>query len=126
MMTFVLGSIAAVIAGIGIMNVMFMSVRERRKEIGTMKALGATTHEILAQVILEAIIITLVGEAIGLLLSLGAVSALNSMSSQVSAAITPSLLVSVTVFALVLGIGSGVLPAREAARMQPAVVLRYE
>lgn len=125
-MTFALGSIAAIIAGIGIMNVMFMSVRERRREIGTMKALGATTNEILMQVILEAIIITLVGEAMGLTLSLGAVSALNSMSSQVSATITPSLLITVTIFALALGIGSGVLPAREAARTQPAVVLRYE
>ena len=125
-MTFALGSISALIAGIGIMNVMFMSVRERRKEIGVMKALGATTNEILLQVIFEAVTITLIGEAIGLLLSLVAISALNTISTQISAIITPSLLLSVTLFAIGLGVFSGLLPAREAAKTQPAVVLRYE
>jgi len=125
-MTFAIGSIAAIIAGIGIMNVMFMSVRERRKEIGTMKALGATTREILSEVVLEAIIITLIGEAIGLVLSLGAVQVLNTLTTEMSAVITPSLLISVTLFALFLGVFSGLFPAREAARLQPAVVLRYE
>lgn len=125
-MTFAIGSIAAIIAGIGIMNVMFMSVRERRREIGTMKALGATTREVLSEVVFEAITITLIGEAIGLALSLGAVQVLNTLTTQVSAVITPSLLISVTLFAVFLGVFSGLLPAREAARLQPAVVLRYE
>jgi putative ABC transport system permease protein len=109
------------------MNVMFMSVRERRKEIGVMKALGATTTEILSQVILEAVIITLVGEAIGLVLSFGTVSAVNSaMGGQMTATITPYLLVLVTFFAVGIGVFAGLLPAREASRLQPAVVLRYE
>jgi len=125
-MTLFLGSIAAVIAGLGIMNVMFISVRERRKEIGTMKALGATTRTILAQIILEALLITLIGEAIGLTLSIGAVEALNTLSARVSATITPMLIINVTIFSVVLGILSGFLPAREAAKLQPAVVLRYE
>ncbi len=125
-MTFGMGSIAAIIAGLGIMNVMFMSVRERRREIGTMKALGATTHQILGQIILEAVLLTVIGEIIGLLLSMGAVNILNSLTDQVSATITPWLLVSVSLFAVGLGVFSGILPAREAARLDPAVVLRYE
>ncbi len=125
-LTFAIGSIAALIAGLGIMNVMFMSVRERRKEIGTMKALGATTNEILLEVMLEAIIIALAGEVIGLALSVGAVGAFNSMVNQMAAVITPALITNVTVFALALAVLSGILPAREAARLQPAVVLRYE
>jgi len=124
--TFVLGSVAAIIAGIGIMNVMFMSVRERRKEIGTMKALGATTREILLQVIIEAVILTLIGAAIGILLSFGAVGAMGGISERFTAQITPSLIITMIVFAVALGVFSGFLPAREAARTQPAVVLRYE
>lgn len=125
-MTFALGSIAAVIAGIGIMNVMFMSVRERRREIGAMKALGATTNEILGQVLLEAVAIALIGELIGVVLSFGVVNALNTISTRLPAVITPSLLINVTIFALLLAVFSGLLPARAAARLQPAVVLRYE
>jgi putative ABC transport system permease protein len=125
-LTFAIGSIAALIAGLGIMNVMFMSVRERRKEIGTMKALGATTNEILGQVILEAVAITLIGEAIGLLISFGAVAGINSISPEFNATITMGLFINVTIFALGLAIISGVLPAREAAKLEPAVVLRYE
>ncbi len=125
-MTFGMGSIAAIIAGLGIMNVMFMSVRERRREIGTMKALGATTYQILGQIILEAVLLTVIGEVIGLLLSMMAVNALNSLTDQVSATITPWLVITVSLFAVGLGVFSGILPAREAARLDPAVVLRYE
>jgi len=125
-MTFGMGSIAAIIAGLGIMNVMFMSVRERRREIGTMKALGATTNQILGQIILEAVLLTVIGEVIGLLLSMMAVNALNSLTDQVSATITPWLVITVSLFAVGLGVFSGILPAREAARLDPAVVLRYE
>jgi putative ABC transport system permease protein len=113
MATFLIGGIAAFIAGIGIMNVM--------------KALGATTTEILTQVVLEAIIITLVGEAIGLVLSFGTVNAVNgAMGGQLTATITPYLIVLVTFFAVGIGVFAGLLPAREASRLQPAVVLRYE
>jgi len=125
-LTFAVGSIAAIIAGLGIANVMFMSVRERRKEIGTMKALGASTREVLSQVLMEAVVITLIGEAIGLLLSFGIVAGLNEFMGGGTAKITLSLVINVTIFALSLAIISGLLPAREASRLQPAVVLRYE
>jgi len=127
MMTFAMGSIAAIIAGLGIMNVMFMTVRERRKEIGTMKAIGATNYQIVMEVVLEAIIIALIGEGIGILLSYLAVDAMNTELGAVGIAIiTPALLINVTLFATFLGIMGGFLPARRAASLQPAVVLRYE
>jgi putative ABC transport system permease protein len=125
-MTFGMGSIAAIIAGLGMMNVMFMSVRERRREIGTMKALGATNYQVLIEVVLEAVIIALVGALIGILLSYVAVEAINTELGTKIAKITPLLLINVTLFAVFLGIFGGVLPARQASKLQPAVVLRYE
>jgi len=125
-MTFGLGSIAALIAGLGIMNVMFMSVRERRKEIGVMKALGATTIQILGQVVLEALIMTLIGAVIGLVLSTLTVGGLNISLGMTLAKITPGLVVTILIYAVFLAFLSGFLPARQAAKLQPAVVLRYE
>jgi putative ABC transport system permease protein len=125
-LTFGLGSISAIIAGLGIMNVMFMSVRERRKQIGVMKALGATTYTIMGQVLIEAMLITLIGASIGLLFSFFIVDGLNAMMGMELAKLTPNLIVSVFVFALVLGLISGFLPARAAAKLEPAVVLRNE
>ncbi|MBN2518715.1 MAG: ABC transporter permease [Candidatus Altiarchaeota archaeon] len=125
-MTFGLGSIAAIIAGLGIMNVMFMSVRERRKEIGVMKALGATTTQVLTQVVLEALVMTLIGAVIGLILSTLTVAGLNAALGMTLAKITPGLIVTILVYAVILAVMSGFLPARQAAKLQPAVVLRYE
>ena len=127
MMTFAMGSIAAIIAGLGLMNVMFMTVRERRKEIGTMKAIGATNYQILMEVVLEAVVIALVGAGVGILLSYMAVDAINTeLGAGGIAMITPGLLINVTLFATFLGVIGGFLPARQAASLQPAVVLRYE
>ena len=126
-MTFAMGSIAAIIAGLGIMNVMFMTVRERRREIGTMKAVGATNYQILMEVITEAIMIALVGAGLGIILSYFAVEAINAeLGTSGIAKITPTLLINVTLFATFLGVIGGFLPARQAASLNPAVVLRYE
>ncbi len=126
-MTFAMGSIAAIIAGLGIMNVMFMSVRERRKEIGTMKAVGATNYQILMEVVMEAVVIALVGAVLGIIMSYLAVDFINAELGQAGIArITPMLLINVTLFATFLGVVGGLLPARQAASLQPAVVLRYE
>lgn len=126
-MTFGMGSIAAIIAGLGIMNVMFMSVRERRREIGTMKALGATNYQVLTEIVTEAVIMALAGALIGIALSYLAVDAINTeLGAAGVAKITPGLLISVTLFALFLGVLGGIIPARQAAHLQPAVVLRYE
>lgn len=125
-LTFSLGSIAAIIAGLGIMNVMFMSVRERRREIGVMKALGATNYEVLLQIVLEALFLTLIGAAAGIVLSFLVVFAINGMGQGELAHISPLLIIEVLIFASSIGIIGGILPAREAASLQPAVVLRYE
>jgi len=126
LMTFFLGSIAAVIAGLGIMNVMYMSVRERRKEIGTMKALGATTTQVILEVVLEAVTISLIGAVIGIVLSFFVVDMINAELGTTTALITPILVINVLLFAVILGAIGGILPARHAASLQPAVVLRYE
>jgi putative ABC transport system permease protein len=126
MMTFALGSIAAIIAGLGIMNVMYMSVRERRKEIGVMKALGATTNQVILEIVLEAVTISLAGAIIGIILSFIIVDAINTELGTTAAIITLRLLINVTLFAVFLGVFGGILPARQASSLQPAVVLRYE
>jgi putative ABC transport system permease protein len=125
-MTFALGSIAALISGIVIMNVMIISVRERRREIGTMKAIGATNRQILFSVLMESIVISVTGAVIGILLSYGGVAFINSILFRPIALVTPGLIVEALLFATSIGIVSGVTPARQAARLDPIESLRYE
>ncbi|KKW20019.1 MAG: hypothetical protein UY63_C0003G0032 [Parcubacteria group bacterium GW2011_GWA2_51_10] len=124
-------AISLVVGGIGIMNIMLVSVTERTREIGLRKALGATNRNILAQFLLEAVILTGIGGLIGILL--GAL-----LSFAISLVITNAfgLLWSFTfpIFAAILGIGVssaiglifGLYPARKASRMNPIEALRYE
>ncbi len=125
-MTFALGSIAALISGIVIMNVMIISVRERRRDIGTMKAIGATNRQVLVSVMLESILISVTGAVIGIILSYGGVAFINSVLFTPIALITPNLIAEALLFATSIGIVSGVLPARQAARLDPIEALRYE
>lgn len=125
-MTFALGSIAALISGIVIMNVMIISVRERRREIGTMKAVGATNYQVLASVLLEAVMISVGGAIIGVLLSFGGAAFLNTVLPREIAIVTPRLVLQGIVFAAFIGIVSGILPARQAAKLNPIEAIRYE
>ena len=125
-MTFGLGSIASVIAGVVIMNVMFMAVRERRREIGVMKAVGATDRMIMVEIITEAVGISLVGAAAGLVLSVGSVAFLNGILGTGFAVITPSLAIEAVIFATVIGVLAGYAPARQAERLNPVEAIRYE
>lgn len=126
MMTFALGSIAALISGIVIMNVMIISVRERRREIGTMKAIGATSRQILLSVVLEAVTISVSGAVIGVLLGYSGAAFINGLLASPIALVTPRLVAEGILFAAAIGVVSGIMPARQAARLNPIEAIRYE
>ena len=125
-----IGGISLIVGGIGIMNAMITAVLERTKEIGLMKALGAANERILVMFILEAGFIGLIGGIIGILLGYG-ISALisfigTSSGFALTAVMTPEITIGALVFALIIGIVSGLLPAIRAANLDPVVALRYE
>lgn len=121
----VIAGIALLVGGIGVMNIMLVSITERTREIGTRKALGATNNYIRMQFIIEAMIICLIGGAIGVLLGVGmgmlAASLLGYAASPSMTSIIGSL-----AFSLAIGIFFGYYPANKAAKMNPIEALRYE
>jgi putative ABC transport system permease protein len=127
-LTLLLGGIASIsllVGGIGIMNIMLVSVRERTREIGIRKALGAKARDILSQFLIEALTLSLIGGLIGLLIGL-AVSALIGRVAGWGFSIDPGTMALATLFSLVVGVVFGVWPARQAARLDPVAALRYE
>jgi putative ABC transport system permease protein len=126
--TFGIGAIAAFVGGLGVMNTMIMSVMERRREIGVMKAIGATNRVVLQQIITESAMISFIGGVGGILLGLlGALLLSNVIGGgQITATVTPSLALTGLGFALLLGIIGGLYPARKAAMVDPVQALRYE
>jgi putative ABC transport system permease protein len=120
-----IASIALVVGGIGIMNIMLVSVRERTREIGIRMALGARRRDILSQFLIEALTLSLIGGLIGVLAGL-VVSALIGQLAGWGFIFDPTTVVVATVFSLAVGIVFGVWPARQAARLDPVVALRYE
>ena len=127
-LTLLLGGIASislVVGGIGIMNIMLVSVRERTREIGIRKAVGARGRDILAQFLIEALTLSLLGGLIGIVVGL-AVSALIGQLAGWGFQLEPSTLVAAVVFSLAVGVVFGVWPARQAARLDPINALRYE
>jgi len=119
------GSIALLVGGIGIMNIMLVSVTERTREIGIRKAIGAKRRDILWQFLVEAMIICSVGVLIGIVLAIG-LALLISKVSPLPAAITPWVAVLGLVFVTTIGIFFGIYPASKAARLNPTEALRYE
>jgi putative ABC transport system permease protein len=127
-LTLLLGGIASislVVGGIGIMNIMLVSVRERTREIGVRKAIGARSRDILAQFLVEALTLSLLGGLIGIVVGLAA-SALIGQLAGWGFQFNPSTVLAAVVFSLAVGVVFGVWPARQAARLDPIAALRYE
>jgi putative ABC transport system permease protein len=129
-LTAFLGSIAGVsllVGGIGIMNIMLVSVTERTREIGIRKAVGAKRHDILLQFLVEAIVISLIGGFMGIGLGYGIAFVLPTMIPNLgSTVVTPGSILLATGFASAIGLFFGVYPATRAARLRPIEALRYE
>jgi putative ABC transport system permease protein len=120
-----IASISLVVGGIGIMNIMLVSVRERTREIGIRKAIGARGRDILAQFLVEALTLSLLGGLIGIVIGLG-VSAGISRIAGWSFTFNPATVSIAVLFSLAVGVVFGVWPARQAARLAPISALRYE
>ena len=126
--TTLLASIAAVslvVGGIGIMNIMLVSVTERTREIGVRKALGATRGNILLQFLIEALTLCILGGAIGILLGIAATVVLARVM-QWNTLVSPAAVVVAFGFSALVGLFFGIWPARRAASLDPIVALRYE
>ena len=126
--TSLLASIAAVsllVGGIGIMNIMLVSVTERTREIGVRKALGATRMNILMQFLIEALTVCLLGGVLGILLGIGT-AVLLSRVMQWNTLISPMAVGIAFLFSAAVGLFFGIWPARRAAKLDPIVALRYE
>jgi putative ABC transport system permease protein len=126
--TTLLASIAAVsllVGGIGIMNIMLVSVTERTREIGVRKALGATRANIMLQFLVEALALCLVGGLLGIVAGIGTALALSRIM-QWNTLISPMAVAVAFGFSALVGLFFGIWPARRAARLDPIVALRYE
>lgn len=127
-MTLFLGAVAAIsllVGGIGIMNIMLVSVTERTREIGVRKALGATYRTIITQFLIEAVVISLVGGAIGIVVGIGASQLIATVAKLKTVVTTGPILLSFG-FSMSIGLVFGLYPARKAAKLNPIDALHYE
>jgi len=127
-MTGLLGAVAAVsllVGGIGIMNIMLVSVTERTREIGIRLAIGALEHEVLLQFLIEAVVLSALGGLIGITLAFVACLGLTALMNM-PFLFNPGINLLAFVFSAVIGIVFGYMPARRAASLDPIVALRYE
>lgn len=123
-----IGAIAAIsllVGGIGIMNIMLVSVTERTREIGIRKSLGAQTQDILTQFLIEAMILSVIGGVIGTGLGIG-IAALGMTIAGVGVVINPLAIIVAVAFSAFVGIFFGIFPAKKAAKLDPIEALRYE
>ena len=120
-----IASISLVVGGIGIMNIMLVSVRERTREIGIRKAIGARGRDVLLQFLFEALMLSVAGGLIGIVLGVAA-SAVIAVIAGWAFTFNPLTVIVSVVFSLIVGVVFGVWPASQAARLDPVVALRYE
>ena len=126
--TLFLGAVAAislVVGGIGIMNIMLVSVTERTREIGVRKALGATYSVIVTQFLIEAVVISLIGGFIGIAFGIGASKVIGMVSGMSTIVSVPTIIMSFA-FSMAIGLIFGIYPARKAAKLNPIDALHYE
>ncbi len=123
---FAITALAAIVGGIGVTNSMLMNVLERRREIGTLKAVGWSSGEVMRAILIEAAVIGLLGGALGAALGAAALPAIQAAQSSLAYDLSPGLLVQALLFALTLGVLGGLYPAWSTTRIQPAEALRYE
>ncbi len=120
-----IASISLIVGGIGIMNIMLVSVRERTREIGIRKAIGAKRRDILAQFLVEALALSLLGGLIGAVIGVGASYAIDQAAGW-RFTFNPVTIALALAFSAAVGVIFGVWPARQAARLDPIAALRYE
>jgi putative ABC transport system permease protein len=128
-LTIFLGAIAGIsllVGGIGIMNIMLVSVTERTREIGLRKAVGAKRKHILIQFLIESVVLALIGGAIGILLGAAGVMLISQLQDSLKAVVSPQSVVLATGFSAAVGLFFGIYPATRAARLNPIDALRYE
>jgi putative ABC transport system permease protein len=127
-MTILLGSVASIsliVGGIGIMNIMLVSVRERTREIGIRMAVGAKESDILIQFLVEAVLISIAGGIIGIVIGIAGSKISSSFTGWPGVISLGSILIAFG-FAAIVGIFSGIYPARKASKLDPIEALRYE
>ncbi len=128
MLTLLLGAVAAIsllVGGIGIMNIMLVSVTERTREIGIRLAIGAMEREVLLQFLVEAVVLSSLGGIIGMALGIGVGVGIN-LFFDLPFVFNLSIVIIAFVFSAIVGIGFGYFPARKAARLNPIDALRHE
>jgi putative ABC transport system permease protein len=120
-----IAAVSLLVGGIGIMNIMLVSVTERTREIGVRKALGATRQNIMLQFLVEALVLCMLGGLLGIALGAGGAIALSELAKWNTLISMPAIVLAVA-FAAFVGLFFGLWPAQRAARMDPIVALRYE
>jgi putative ABC transport system permease protein len=118
-------SVSLIVGGIGIMNIMLVSVRERTREIGLRQAVGAKTRDILMQFLVEAVTLSVAGGIIGIIVGLGASAVISRMANW-NTVISLSAVLLAVFFSALVGISFGYYPARRAAYLDPIEALRSE
>jgi putative ABC transport system permease protein len=123
---FAVATVTLVISGVGIMNIMLVTVTERTREVGLRMAVGARRKDILAQFLTEAVLISLAGGLIGILVGAGIPLSIRYFTEISQVTVSPISIAIALVVSFAVGIISGMLPANKAARLDPTEALRYE